>query len=41
MRTRTRKQYHAATQFIFFLVFGLVWLVPGAWLIRWMQRPDS
>ena len=34
-------QYHAATQFIFFLVFGLVWLVPGAWLIRWMQRPDS
>lgn len=27
-------------QFAFFLVAGLLWVVPAAWLIRWMQRPD-
>jgi hypothetical protein len=33
---------HLATpvQFAFFIVFGLVWVVPAALLIRWMQRPD-
>lgn len=28
------------TQFVFFLVAGLLWVVPAALLIRWMQRPD-
>ena len=23
----------------FFLVLGLVWFVPAAWLIRWMVKP--
>jgi hypothetical protein len=32
--------YYAPAQLVFFLVFGLVWLVPAALLIRWMQRPD-
>jgi Protein of unknown function (DUF2842) len=24
-----------------FLVLGLVWFVPAAWLIRWMVRPSA
>lgn len=32
--------YYAPAQVVFFIVFGLVWLVPAALLIRWMQRPD-
>jgi drug/metabolite transporter superfamily protein YnfA len=31
---------YAAAQVVFILVFGLVWIVPAALLIRWMQRPD-
>ena len=27
-------------QVAFILIFGLVWILPAAWLIRWMQRPD-
>lgn len=27
-------------QVVFILIFGLVWILPAAWLIRWMQRPD-
>jgi Protein of unknown function (DUF2842) len=34
-------RYYAPAQVVFFLVFGLVWLIPAAFLIRWMQRPDS
>jgi len=34
-------RYYAPGQFIFIIVFGLIWLIPAAWLIRWMQRPDS
>jgi hypothetical protein len=33
-------RFYAPAQFVFFLVFGLIWLVPAAYLIRWMQRPD-
>jgi hypothetical protein len=28
-------------QFGFFLVAGLVWVLPAGLLIRWMQRPDE
>lgn len=28
-----------AVQFLFYLVFGLVWVIPIGLLIRWMQRP--
>jgi Protein of unknown function (DUF2842) len=28
-------------QFAFFLVGGLVWVLPAGLLIRWMQRPDG
>jgi hypothetical protein len=34
-------RYYAPAQVVFFLVFGLVWLIPAAFLIRWMQRSDS
>ena len=27
-------------QFLYFLVAGLLWVVPAAALIRWMARPD-
>ena len=33
-------RYYASGQFIFIIVFGIIWLIPAAWLIRWMQRPD-
>ena len=29
------------TQFAFFLAAGLIWVVPAALLVRWMQRPDE
>jgi uncharacterized membrane protein len=28
-------------QFAFFLVGGLVWVLPAGLLVRWMQRPDG
>ncbi|MEM9590021.1 MAG: DUF2842 domain-containing protein [Pseudomonadota bacterium] len=31
---------HWAFQFAYFLVAGLLWVVPAAILIRWMARPD-
>jgi drug/metabolite transporter superfamily protein YnfA len=34
-------RYYASGQFIFIIVFGIIWLIPAAWLIRWMQRPDT
>ena len=27
-------------QLLFYIVAGLVWVVPAAILVRWMQRPD-
>ena len=30
----------AWSQFAFFLVAGLLWVIPAAFLIKWMQRPD-
>jgi hypothetical protein len=32
--------FYAPAQLIFFLVFGLIWLIPAGFLIRWMHRPD-
>jgi hypothetical protein len=34
-------RFYAPAQLVFFIVFGLIWLVPAAFLIRWMQRPDG
>lgn len=34
-------RFYAPAQLVFFLVFGLIWLVPAGMLIRWMQRPDK
>jgi hypothetical protein len=31
---------HIAVQIAMFVGLGLVWLLPAAWLIRWMQRAD-
>lgn len=28
-------------QFSYFLLAGLVWVLPAGMLIRWMQRPDG
>jgi hypothetical protein len=30
----------AWAQFAFFLVAGLLWVLPAGLLVRWMQRPD-
>lgn len=28
-------------ELVFYVVGGLAWVVPAAWLVRWMQRPDD
>lgn len=28
-------------ELIYYLVAGLLWVLPAAWLIKWMQQPDS
>lgn len=28
-------------ELLFYVVGGLAWVVPAAWLVRWMQKPDS
>ena len=33
-------QSGSATQLAFFAFFGLIWIVPAAFLIRWMERVD-
>lgn len=25
----------------FYIIGGLAWVVPAAWLVRWMQKPDA
>lgn len=29
-----------AVELLFYVVGGLAWVVPAAWLVRWMQKPD-
>ena len=29
------------TQAIYYFVAGVVWVIPVAFLVRWMQRPDA
>lgn len=31
---------HGLVQFVYFLIAGLLWVIPAGLLIRWMQRPD-
>ncbi len=31
---------HGLAQVAYFLVAGLLWVIPAGLLIRWMQRPD-
>lgn len=31
---------HGLVQLVYFLIAGLLWVVPAGLLIRWMQRPD-
>jgi hypothetical protein len=26
---------------IYYVVAGLLWVLPAAWLIKWMQKPDD
>ena len=28
-------------ELIYYVVAGLLWVVPAGWLISWMQRPDA
>ena len=28
-------------ELIYYVIAGLLWVVPAAWLISWMQRPDA
>ena len=30
----------ALAQILYFVISGLVWIIPAGLLIRWMQRPD-
>ena len=30
-----------AVELLFYVVGGLAWVVPAAWLVRWMQKPDE
>ncbi|MDO9383113.1 MAG: DUF2842 domain-containing protein [Hyphomicrobiaceae bacterium] len=25
----------------YYVVAGLLWVVPAAWLVKWMQKPDA
>lgn len=34
-------EVHVLLQMLFFLVAGLIWVLPAAFLVRWMQRPDE
>lgn len=26
---------------VYYVVAGLLWVLPAGWLIKWMQKPDS
>ena len=28
-------------ELLYYIVGGLAWVVPAAWLVRWMQKPDA
>jgi len=29
-----------AAELIYYVVAGLLWVLPAAWLVKWMQKPD-
>jgi Protein of unknown function (DUF2842) len=28
------------TELAYYIIAGFAWVIPAAWLVRWMQRPD-
>lgn len=28
-------------ELVFYVVAGLLWVIPAAWLIKWMSKPDA
>ncbi len=30
-----------AVELLFYVVGGMAWVVPAAWLVRWMQKPGT
>jgi hypothetical protein len=30
-----------AVELIYYVVAGLLWVIPAGWLIKWMQKPDA
>lgn len=30
-----------AAELVYYVVAGLLWVVPAAWLVKWMQKPDA
>ncbi len=28
-------------ELIYYVVAGLLWVLPAAWLVKWMQKPDA
>ncbi len=30
-----------AAELAFYVVAGLLWVVPAGWLVKWMQKPDG
>jgi fatty-acid desaturase len=37
-------QVHNASklaELVYYVVAGLLWVIPAGWLIKWMQKPDQ
>lgn len=32
---------HKWLELAFYIVGGFAWVLPAAWLVRWMQKPDA
>lgn len=30
-----------AAELVYYVVAGLLWVLPAAWLIKWMSKPDA
>lgn len=28
-------------ELVYYVVAGLLWVLPAAWLVKWMQKPDA
>ena len=35
------REANKAVEFAYYVIAGLLWVLPAGWLISWMQRPDA